>query len=273
MENLILKFIYNGCEVTMQCKRDEYMKDIFKKYITKTDLNPEDIYFLYGGDIINEESKVQKFIKDDNEIKILVYEFEGIDNIKDLLKDSKDIICPNCQEICFIHFNDYKITLGDCIKGHCFTNLLLEQFTDFQKINESKIVCNKCNTNKSKTTNNKFYICCNCNINLCPLCKLGHKDHKLLDYDNKNYYCNKHSEKYEMYSEERKENLCKLCEPQSKNNNIQFNNNLINNDNNLEKLRKKIDNLKSEVKKIVTELNKIINNFEKYYNIANKIII
>ena len=142
MENIVLKFIYNGNEIMIQSKKEEYMKDIFKKYITKANLEPNVLYFLYGGDIINEESKVQKFIDEGGEIKILVLEFEGVDNIKELLKDSKDIVCPCCQEICFIHFNDYKITLDNCIEGHCFSNILLEQFTDFQKINESKILCN-----------------------------------------------------------------------------------------------------------------------------------
>ena len=46
---------------------------------------------------------------------------------------------------------------------------------DFLKINEAKILCDKCDNKKSETTNKKFYKCMNCCINLCPLCKLNHE--------------------------------------------------------------------------------------------------
>ena len=59
-------------------------------------------------------------------------------------------------------------------------------------------MCNICsNNNKGKTYNNQFYICGTCNKNMCPLCKDNHnKEYKIIDYDNKNYLCNKHNEQY-----------------------------------------------------------------------------
>jgi len=52
-------------------------------------------------------------------------------------------------------------------------------FENTQKIDISKIICNIYNkNNKSKTYNNKFYMCNICKINICPLCKLKHdKNH------------------------------------------------------------------------------------------------
>ena len=34
------------------------------------------------------------------------------------LKQSKEIICPECKESCKIEFEDYKIALYECPKNH-----------------------------------------------------------------------------------------------------------------------------------------------------------
>ena len=53
------------------------------------------------------------------------------------------------------------------------------------------------------------FLCLKCNMNLCPLCKSLHdKTHSIINYDNKNYICNKHNEKFVKYCEECKIDLC-----------------------------------------------------------------
>ena len=117
------------------------------------------------------------------------------------------------KELCLIDFNGYKISFQKCKNNHKFSNILFNEFNIFQQIDESKIICNNCNNNKNETNNNKFYKCCNCDINLCPLCKISHtKTHIILDYDIKYYYCNKHGERYISFNKEKNENLCDLCE-------------------------------------------------------------
>ena len=150
------------------------------------------------------------------EIKILVYELVNETNEEEL-KLSKDIICPICKEICIINFKDYKITFNNCKNKHSISKILFEEFKDFQKIIESEIICHKCNNNKNETTDNKFYKCFNCNINLCPLCKLNHgktenKKHLIIDYDIKNYYCNEHGQRYISHCEECNKDYCDICE-------------------------------------------------------------
>ena len=114
---------------------------------------------------------------------------------KSLIKKSKYVICPDCGENCLIDIKDYKIYLSQCDKGHS-TILSLDEYPSTQKIDESKIICNKCNKNKTQTYKNQFYKCGNCNINLCPLCKANHNNkHIIIDYDSKNYLCNKHGER------------------------------------------------------------------------------
>ena len=62
----------------------------------------------------------------------------------------------------------------------------MENFKNTQLINESYIKCFKCNNDKNKTYNKQFYVCINCQKNLCPLCRSSHdKKHKIIDYDKK----------------------------------------------------------------------------------------
>jgi len=249
MDDIQLIFLFQGSSIIIQCKRYDRMYDIFQKFTSKVNIDMKDIYFLYKGDVIRKELKVEDIVdKEDYKVNFLVEEYD--DDIKDdiLLKQSKDVICPQCKEICIINFKDYyQINLDNCINGHCYTNILLEEFYDLQKINESEILCKNCNNNKMEAFNNKFFKCCNCNINLCPLCKQSHnKNDKIIDYELKDYYCNNHGEKFIIYCEECRKNLCNLC--QIKNHkNVYLNEIPKFKDYNMNKLRIKIDKLKNEI--------------------------
>ena len=201
MSTINITFIYNSInEIIIECKSDELMYPIYKRYAIETKKNIKNLYFLYNGDKINPEEKLSDIAGDAKMINMLVNNlFDEEDKNEIVLKQSKDIICPICSEICLINLNDYKITFSDCKNGHRFTKTMFNEFLDFQKIDESKIVCNKCEgedktkKNKSVTINNKFFKCLTCNINLCPICKIKHskikesKNHKIIDYDNKHY--------------------------------------------------------------------------------------
>ena len=270
-EKITLCFSCEGKEISIESKRDKYMKDIIEQYLIIMQKERKNFYFLYGGCSLKEELKIEEINKEDFQIKILVYEIENDDKCETKLKDSKYIICPICKEICFININNYKINLFNCKNKNCFSNLLLSELNDFQKIDESKILCHKCNTEKSETINNKFYKCLDCNINLCPLCYSSHnKSHKIIDYEMKNNYCNIHSERYISYCKNCDQNLCDLCDFSK--HNINFLYKSKNDKENIFKLKKLLDDLKKE--DIVSDIkfNKIIENIESYYNMANNII-
>ena len=114
MTEVILDFIYQGSTIKIQCKRNEQMKDIFKRYAIKISKDANDVYFMSNGSKINEESRLEDINNSDNEIKILVYDIIDNNNEKkeEKLKEYKDIICPECGEICLIDINDYKIILN-----------------------------------------------------------------------------------------------------------------------------------------------------------------
>ena len=276
----ILNFFYNGEITKIQCERNEYMKDIFKRYAIKINKDIKDIYFMCNGNKISEELKLEEINNKDNEIEILVNDIND-ENIKNkiILEQSKDIICPECGNICLIDIKDYKIILNNCINKHSFQNILLDEYNNLPKNDELNILCDNCNKNRKKIYNNQLYKCCNCKINLCPICKLNHnKEHILIDYELKNYYCNIHGERFILYCKECNINLCDLCQIEhDKNHNYNFLNNLITNkESNINELKKKIEILKNVIKIIIKEvtnkMNKIIDNIEIYYNLSNNII-
>ena len=275
MTEVTLCFIYQGRIIKIQCKRDEHMKDIFKRYAIKISKDSNDIYFMSNGNKINEESRLEDINSKDNEIKILVYDIIDNNNEKETkLKDYKDIICPECGEICLIEFQDYKIILNKCLNKHSIENILLDEFNDLQNNKELNTVCNNCKKNKNEIYKNQLYKCCNCKINICPICKSKHnEDHILIEYELKNYLCNVHGEKYIYYCQECKKNLCDLCETEHNNHNYFSLNKLIKNkENNINELRIKIDSLKQQINDIIIKFNKVMKNLEIYYNINKNII-
>ena len=98
MSEVNLDFIYQGNSIKIQSKRSEYMKDIFKGYLNKINKDINEVYFLCNGDKINEELKVEDINNKDKEIKILVNNIndKNIENKEKIVKEYKDIICPEC---------------------------------------------------------------------------------------------------------------------------------------------------------------------------------
>ena len=212
MEVVILNFNYKGHDIKIQCKRNEYINDIFKRYSIKINKDIINIYFIYNGNIIkNNNIKLGEINNKDKDINILVYDINNNNNERINEREYKDIICPYCGENCLIEIKDYKINLNKCDNKHNINNILLDEYNNTQVIDEIK--CNNCNKNKLEIYNNKIYKCCNCNINLCPLCKSNHnKDHIIIDYELINYICKIHGERYISYCKECEKNICDICE-------------------------------------------------------------
>ena len=250
------------------------MKTILDKLYIKLNVKKDEVYGLYNGKLLNENIKEDEILKNENNKKlILLYDYNHEIINDNIIKKSNDIICPICKEICYIEIQDYKIILYNCKNKHKKENILIKEFNDTQNINISNIICNICKErNKGNTHNNEFYICLNCNINICPLCKIKHNnEHNIINYDKKNYICNEHNESYFGYCNECLKNICISCENDHNNHNIisygkmlKDKNKIIEN-NNILKIN--IDKLKNIIKDIIQKLNNMIENMEKYYEI------
>ena len=85
-----VKFQYEGKATVIQCMKGDKMIDICKKFSSKTNLNLNKLYFLYGGLKINLDSTFQEIANSQdikrNEMNVLVYETNVIEGL----------ICPKC---------------------------------------------------------------------------------------------------------------------------------------------------------------------------------
>ena len=82
-------FNFEGVNVTIQCSKQEPIKDICQKYVNKIDKNINSLIFLYGGNQLNFNlnfnQQANSLAKERNILKVLVYKKEPNENI-----------CPKC---------------------------------------------------------------------------------------------------------------------------------------------------------------------------------
>ena len=195
----MVTFTYKCQNITIQCNKSDKMKDIIDKFITKTQIDKNSVYYLYNGTlIINEDLEVGKVIKDENKNEIIVYNLSSDNNNNNSIIISKDIICPKCKEKAIIKIKDYKIELYNCKNGHNVKDILINEYEKTQVFDISSLKCNNCDKNKSNTYNNEFYRCVDCKINLCPLCRSIHEktQHYIIIYEMKDYTCEMHKETF-----------------------------------------------------------------------------
>ena len=221
-----VEFIYQQQITIVQCELNNKIGDIYKRFISKVGIDINSVYFLYSGNKIdNNELTIDKLINiNDREIKKMKIIVESINQIEinEALIESNEIICPKCKEKAMININNYNIKIYGCKNNHIIDNILFENFENLQMIDISKILCEECKiNNKKESYENKFNYCLNCKKNICVTCKIKHdKNHKIIDYENKDYICNNHNEGYIRYCEDCKINLCIYCESKHNNHKI-----------------------------------------------------
>ena len=121
-----------------------------------------------------------------------------------------------------------------------------------------------------------FYRCNECKKNLCITCQNKHnKEHKCINYDDKNYMCNIHNEKYNSFCNKCNKNIYLFCKSEYKAHEIINYENILQNINevkdNLDKLKKDINEYKRIIDDIINKLNNIKNNIGYFYNINQNI--
>ena len=150
MSNVI--FSFQGNETKIQCQREDKFKDISKRFTTKAQINMNKIYYVYDGNVINEELNLEQIANEEDKKRDIIYivvgEKENNSEInKNNIINTTNIICPICKENTLININDYRINLFDCKNGHKMNNICLIDFKNTQKIDISKIICDICKIN------------------------------------------------------------------------------------------------------------------------------
>ena len=275
-------FNYNGQDTTIQIFSDEKMKDIISKFAEKTGTKLDNVFFIYNGGQINENFSFSQQANDiDNNRKKLNILVSDINNNEEPQKCeiiSKNFICPECYENIILGIKDYKINYK-CKNNHSKHQIMLDEYENLQKMDLTKIKCGQCEKcTKGDTFNNEFFYCFNCKKNLCPLCKISHdQKHGLLNYDDKNYNCEKHNEQFREYCQECKKNLCILCKNEHINhkNIINLQSMIIPKEellNNFKITEDIIGEIKITVDDIKKKLDNFINNIDILYKISKNFV-
>ena len=275
-----VEFTYNGEKTIIQCNLNEKMEDIIQRFAVKTQIQLQNVYFLYSGKFLIENSTFEQTANEEDKkrklMSIIVNDKQG-EKVEASLKKSKYIICPTCGENIHISIKKLKVCLYECKNGHKLDDISFKNFEDTQYIDESKIKCDECGKNKSQTYQNKLYTCLNCKSNLCPLCQSSHdKSHYIIDYSQKNFICKIHNDIYNNYCEDCKKDICTSCEDEHKGHKIvSYGKILPKKDELLQDLddsKKVIIKFKEDINEIISKLNAIILYIDNYYNIYNELI-
>ena len=273
-------FNYEGANTKIQCNINDKIKDIINKFLNKIENNENNLIYLYNGTQVNKELTFNEQANELDKIRKImnILVTKGEKEIEEIII-SEDIICPECKENSLIDINNFKINFHGCKNGHDINNILLDKFEETQKIILNNIKCNICNRNHiSSDSQNKFYICKICNKNICFNCKPQHnKNHIIINYDNKNCFCDKHfKEKFFYYCKTCKKDICIICKSEHEKHDLLDFNNIIIKDDDISKTMKDlfdaIEKLKNKIILIKKVFNRLINAVDSYYNM-NKIII
>ena len=267
---------YNRQEMTkIQSNLYDKFEDVINKYIQKTSVDPSYIYFVSNGRQIDPQITIEnQIIKETRTLKVFVYQLKE----EKFFIESQDIICPICKELCRIKFDNFNIMLYDCNKNnHTIKKIKFKDFLDLQNINISDIICNKCNRNKLVNSHDKeFYKCLACKNNLCVQCKEKHKkNHSIINYESKDFLCQKHYEFISDFCQTCKINICSLCMKQHKEHNIISLNDterdIFETRNKLLEIKNEIKIFNDKLKEIIQKLNELIEAMNTYDKINDTI--
>ena len=277
----LVEFVYNGNKTLVQCEIDEAMKDIIKRFLSKTEIKYENVDFFYDGKMLLEENLsfnkiANELDKNRKQMNIAVINTD-VSPYDSFLKKSEYIICPECKELILISIKNHKICLSECKNGHKFEDIPFKDFEQTQYIDESKIKCDKCKKNKNEVYQNLLYICLTCKINLCPLCKSVHdKSHFIIDYEQKDFICHSHLDNYTFCCSDCKKDICALCEIEHKGHKIITYGSIISDKDdlvkNLNNSKKVIIEFKEHIDAIISKLNEVVQNIEDYFNAYSNMI-
>ena len=273
-----IEFNYNQMITVIQAKLTDLFQDVVNKYYQKTAIPLDTIYFLVNGETIKLERTVESYMNDINktDCKMIIF----VDNIfkeeEKVIKESKDIICPECKEPCRIKIDDYFIKLYDCKNRHNINGIKINDFMKKQEINISSIICEKCKI-KNKGNSNEFYYCITCKMNLCLLCKANHDiNHNIIKYDQKNYICLLHNDSYVKYCNDCSNNICFACDMEHQDHKsislIDLRPDIDKTKKRLIEIKEEIDEFNKQINMIIAKLNELIRTMNIFYEINNNII-
>ena len=84
-----IEFTYNGKNIIIQCKKEEKMEDIIKRFMNKENIKKDKLFFIYSGNNIDTNLKYEELVNEEdkkrNKLNILVYDINDNNIIKNTI--------------------------------------------------------------------------------------------------------------------------------------------------------------------------------------------
>ena len=276
-----IDFNHNQNIIGIQAKLEDTFQEVINKYLEKSLLNPSTIHYISNGTQINPkksvESQMSDMDKQNKKMNVLVLEIEEDKFNNPVIVKSKDIICPLCKKPCRIKMDNFKFTLFDCPNQDNYEDITIKDFPETQKIDISKIICDKCKLKNKGDSPDNFFKCLTCNKNLCLLCKPHHGiNHKIINYDEINYICQTHHENYIKYCTKCNKNICFSCDEEHKEHETIFLGDfkpiIEEAKYQIHSLKKEIELFNTKIKGIINQLNDLMKSINSFYEVNEHIL-
>ena len=288
-------FIYSKRTFEILCTGKDKLEELFQKFIIK--FNPDsqirDYNFYYDGKEIERETYNQT-------LETINYLKKRDTFVISVEKNIKIIQCPMCNYgDCVVSLSNYKTIFYNCEHKHLKISSYEKYYND-QEYDPGKILCSgsgdKCE--KNGLTSPNFCLCLTCSKlikrtrSICNECVgkhnkeyKGEKKHKIINYEDKNYYCQNHISRMIKYCFDCKSNLCEGCvtehnnNKENKNHRIKRIESLIPEEEQIIKLKKSLDQiqeymgqLKLIIDDLIYTLRRSLDIYRDYYTNASHII-
>ena len=281
---LAAEIVYLGNNFEISFNEDDICKDIFNKVLVKINKLFNEVYFLYGGNIIDINEKLSNVMnRVDKERKRIVILLQDNDFDAKKILEHNNPLCNICTTPCQKKNDEYKMCLN-CPNGHIKNNVTIKEYIESQKIESSKIVCDECKV-KNRGNCNEFYYCIRCDINICETCKIKHrKKHKrshrrfIVAYDERYSKCLYHLKEFNSVCLNCEKDLCPNCIKRHgcKKPKIKFHNEILPMKERLEEQKSKVikllDGFKKSINDIIRRLNEVFSNFDSNLQINSKLL-
>ena len=180
-----IDFIFEGTTITIQCNKNQGMKDICDKLSTKIDNDINSLIFLYGGKLLNLDKMYNEITKV-NKIAILVYKLENEAYYKSG-KILNDKIIDNILSLnnnVSVSLIELKIQVKNMMNNSSYLKNINYIFSQLKKIN---VIINNMRGNIEKINNqiNQF------KSNTKMINEQNHKENKDKINNSKNCVINK----------------------------------------------------------------------------------
>ena len=295
MSKITVTFMYANKGNSVLCSGKDKIEVMIDKFINKFNPNSKsvDYNFYYEGNLIDRSTYNQSIEENEllNKKEFFIISVE---------KNIKVIQCPDCNYgDCVVNLMHYSTVFYNCEHKHLHISSYDNFFLKDQIYNPESIRCagiNGNNCGKNAKLDPDFQLCLTCSklnnqtISICSECankhnkeKKGH--HKMIKYEDKNYYCKNHIKEMKHYCFQCQKNLCDGCKDDHPKNEkykghqiksidslIPEEQEITNLKNSLEEIENNLSELKDVINNLIYTMNGAMRLYQNYCKIAKYII-